>query len=220
MSVLLLVRHGQASWGAADYDVLSPVGERQSGVLGSTLRARGVVPDVVVHGTLQRQRETARLMGEAAGWARPPVEDEGWDEMDHLQVLDRHPRSFAGTDPTKREFQAWFEDATHRWTHGDFDDDYDESFPEFGARVATALEQVTSGLAADATAVVVTSGGPIARVVARLLGGGAEMYHRLAAVVVNASVTKLVNGSRGTTLVSFNDHGHLEVVDPGLLTYR
>ena len=220
MSVLLLVRHGQASWGSADYDVLSPVGERQSGVLGSTLRARGVVPDVVVHGTLQRQRETARLMGEAAGWARPPAQDAGWDEMDHLQVLDRHPRSFAGTDPTRREFQAWFEAATHRWAHGDFDDDYDESFPEFGARVATALDRVTSGLATDATAVVVTSGGPIARVAARLLGGGTEMYHRLAAVVVNASVTKLVVGSRGTTLVSFNDHGHLEVVEPGLLTYR
>ena len=30
MSQILLVRHGQASWGSDDYDVLSPLGEKQS----------------------------------------------------------------------------------------------------------------------------------------------------------------------------------------------
>lgn len=221
MSVVLLVRHGQASWGAADYDVLSPVGERQAGVVGAALADRGVTPDVVVHGAMRRQRETARLLVEGAGWSHAPAEDVGWDEMDHLQVLDRQPRAFAGTDPTAREFQAWFEAATDRWTHGAYDDDYDESFPEFGTRVTTALERVEAGLGQDGTAVVVTSGGPIARIAARLLGGGADLHRRLAPVVVNASVTKLVVGRRGTTLVSFNDHGHLEATaDADLLTYR
>ena len=37
MGQILLVRHGQASWGADDYDVLSPLGEEQSAVVGSTL---------------------------------------------------------------------------------------------------------------------------------------------------------------------------------------
>ena len=37
MGQILLVRHGQASWGAADYDVLSPLGERQAAALGACL---------------------------------------------------------------------------------------------------------------------------------------------------------------------------------------
>ena len=48
MSQVLLVRHGQASWGSDDYDVLSDLGERQSRMLGEALAARGVVPDLVV----------------------------------------------------------------------------------------------------------------------------------------------------------------------------
>jgi len=42
---------------------------------------------------------------------------------------------------------------------------------------------------------VVTSGGPIARLAAGLLGGGADLHSRLAPVVVNASVTKVVVGA-------------------------
>jgi hypothetical protein len=37
---------------------------------------------------------------------------------------------------------------------------------------------------------------------------------------VNASVTKVLVGRRGTTLVSFNDHAHLDGGEDGLLTYR
>jgi hypothetical protein len=36
---------------------------------------------------------------------------------------------------------------------------------------------------------------------------------------VNSGVTKLVSGRRGITLVSFNEHTHVEGL-PGLLTYR
>jgi len=45
-------------------------------------------------------------------------------------------------------------------------------------------------------------------------------WARLSKVVVNTSVTKVLDGRRGTNLISFNDHAHLEGVDPDLLTYR
>ena len=79
-------------------------------------------------------------------------------------------------------------------------------------------DRVLAGLDAlgDGTTVVVTSGGPVSVVVAHLLASPAA-YERIAPVVVNASVSKVVLGHRGRTLVSFNEHGHL----PGdLLTYR
>jgi broad specificity phosphatase PhoE len=224
MSQILLVRHGQASWGAADYDVLSEVGERQARVVGAALAARGVRPDVVLHGAMKRQRETARLLAEAAGPGAPwdrLEEDATWDEMDHHAVLERQPRTFHGDEPSPREFQAWFERATDRWTSGEFDHEYAESFPAFTARVRAALDALARRLAPSGTAVVVTSGGPVARLSAELLAAGTRTHSLLAPVVVNASVTKIVVGRRGTTLVSFNDHSHLEATgDEDLLTYR
>jgi broad specificity phosphatase PhoE len=205
---VLLVRHGQASWGAADYDVLSPLGERQATATGAFLA--GVRPDAVVHGLMQRQRRTAELMADAAGWTLAPSVDGRWDEMDHLAVLDAQPRDFDG-EPDAHQFQAWFEKATGRWLSGAHDGEYAESWPEFHDRVLAGLDAL-----GDGTTVVVTSGGPISVVVAHLLESPAA-YRRIAPVVVNASVTKVVVGRRGHTLVSFNEHGHL----PGdLLTYR
>ena len=64
MGVVLLVRHGQASFGADDYDVLSETGWEQARLLGAWLAARGVAPDVVVRGGMRRHRETARGAGD------------------------------------------------------------------------------------------------------------------------------------------------------------
>ena len=219
MSVLLLVRHGQASWGADDYDVLSDRGAEQARVLGSALAGRIAPPDLVLHGSMRRQQATAQHLLAGAGWDAKAEEDAGWDEMNHHQVLERQPHRFTGDRPTREEFQAWFEAATDRWTGGEHDHEYDESFPAFGERVEAAVERLTDRLSPSGTALVVTSGGPIARLTAGLLGGGADLHCRLAPVVVNASVTKVVVGRRGSTLVSFNDHGHLENA-PDLLTYR
>jgi broad specificity phosphatase PhoE len=218
MSQVLLVRHGQASWGADDYDVLSDLGAEQAAVLGRSLADRGVRPAALLHGRMRRQRETARILGEAAGWSAW-TEDESWDEMNHEEVLLRQPHTFAGDTPTKREFQAWFEAATDRWTAGRHDHEYDESFTAFGDRVLGALDALVGRIDPSGTAVVVTSGGPIARITAELLGGGIDVHRSAAPVVVNTSVTKVVVGQRGATLVSFNEHSHLEAT-PDLLTYR
>ena len=214
MGQILLVRHGQASWGAEDYDVLSTLGEQQAEVLGPALaRLLGdAEPDRLVHGTMQRQQRTAELAAKAAGWSVEPTIDERWNEMDHLAVLALQPREFEG-EPDRAQFQAWFEAATNRWTSGGHDDEYDESFPSFRARVRDGVQ----ALADVGTAVVVTSGGPISAVTAELLGAGTTTYERLTPVVVNSSVTRVVSGRRGLTLVSFNDHAHLPAE---LLTYR
>jgi broad specificity phosphatase PhoE len=165
-----------------------------------------------VHGTMQRQRRTAELAAKAAGWSVTATVDERWNEMDHLAVLAVQPQEFDG-EPDRAQFQAWFEAATKRWASGNHDDDYDESFPSFRARVRDGVE----ALGEVGTAVVVTSGGPISAVTADLLEAGTPTYQRLAPVVVNSSVTRVVSGRRGLTLVSFNDHAHLPAE---LLTYR
>ncbi len=222
MGQLLLVRHGQASWGSADYDVLSETGWEQARLLGRALAARGIVPDVAIIGGMRRHRETAEAcLGELPGAGRPRI-DSDWDEFDHVSMLAKLKPPFEGRAPTKGEFQEWFEAATDRWTGGDYDHDYTEPFTAFTDRVGAALRRTAEGTASG-TAIVFSSGGPIAWATASLLSDGSDaastLWRKLNPVCVNSGVTRMVTGSRGTTLVSFNEHAHLDGV-PDVLTYR
>lgn len=228
MGMVLLVRHGQASFGADDYDVLSETGWEQSRVLGRWLASRGVEPDVVLRGDMRRHRETAEGMAEGAGWASGVEADPGWNEFDHLGVVAAYLRLPENAAPDheldRREFQQVFERATQRWTGGDHDEDYPESFPAFRARVAGAVDRATALAGSGSTVVVVSSGGPIATACGSLVAPDAadpalvwELWGRFNTVVVNTSVTRVVVGSTGPRLLTFNEHSHLE---GDLLTYR
>ena len=222
MSSILLVRHGQASFGAADYDNLSPTGHEQSRVLGAALAARGVTADLVVGGEMRRHAQTATGVLEGARWAADVDLDAGWNEFDHLQVLAVHDQpSTAEGESEKAAFQRWFEEATLRWTSGEHDASYDESFGAFTSRVEAAMARLVDTLPRKGTAVVLTSGGPIAWTCAALLADRPEartdLWLRLNPVSVNTGTSTVVCGSRGTTLVAFNAHDHLP---PDLITYR
>ena len=222
MSRILLVRHGQASFGAADYDQLSPTGYEQSRLLGASLARRGLQPDLVITGQMKRHAQTATSLLDGAGWQATVDVDAGWNEFGHEQVLAVHgqPSTVEG-ESEQATFQRWFEEATLRWTSGAHAEEYDESFEGFAERVAAAQLRLTDALPRRGTAVVVTSGGPIAWAAAALLADASEartdLWLRLNPVSVNTGVSTVVCGSRGTTLVSFNAHDHLS---PDVLTYR
>jgi broad specificity phosphatase PhoE len=217
MGVVILVRHGQASFGADDYDVLSEVGWEQGRLLGEWLRGREVAPTAVVRGSMRRHRETA----EAAGWAEAET-DPGWDEFDHLAVVAAYPDRPEG-ELDNREFQRVFELATARWYAGEHEGEYDEPWSAFRARVATALEKAQQQAGPGGTAVVVTSGGPIAAACAALIDPDADdatfgrLWGRFNTTIVNSSFTRIVVGSTGARILTFNEHPHLEGEH---LTYR
>ncbi len=225
MPTVLLVRHGQASFGAADYDVLSEAGRRQAEIVAASLDERGYRPARLVSGTLRRQREPA-----AAFTARgaPELEVEPrWDEFDPDDVLTHHSDTDlrlqaegAGATLTNRGFQAALEPALAEWVAHAERSPTAQTWPEFSGAGSAALADLAARLTRGETAVVVTSGGAIAAVVGTLLGAPAAVFAALNRVLVNASVTKLAIGSTGTNVVSFNDHSHLEAVDRGLVTYR
>jgi len=232
---LLMVRHGRASLGTADYDVLSDLGVEQSRVAGASLAAQKTQPDLVVRGQMRRHEQTVAALFDGLGQPAPVRIDPGWDEFDFEEVLDvaRRATLFAdGTDgqPEPRDaaaaFQRAFEQATVRWCSGDFDGDYVESFPAFRARVAGVLVRSQALLDEHRAVLVVSSGGPIAMVAALLVAGpdvtGAQLariWTCLNRVSVNTGITKLIYGRSGIALSTFNDHHHLQAT-PGLLTYR
>ncbi len=222
MGVVILVRHGQASFGADDYDVLSEIGWAQGRLLGTWLGERGVTPNSIVHGDLRRQRDTALAMAEGAGWSGvEPRLDQGWDEFDHLGMVAAYPDLPDG-EPDRPGFQDLFEMAAARWTSGEHDD-YPESYAAFVARVRAALDRATGAAGPGGTVVVVSSGGPIAVACAALLEpdadapGVARLWQRFNTMIVNSSVSRVVVGSTGSRLLTYNEHPHLE---GDHLTYR
>jgi broad specificity phosphatase PhoE len=227
-SPLVLVRHGQASFGAADYDVLSGVGRRQAGAVGAALK-RGLGPvHAVVSGTMRRQRETAAACLEAMGLPARWEEDAAWNEFDHEEVLRVWEPRWAGAAELQRDlaakgrheaFEQAFFAAVARWTGGAHDTDYRETWPGFLARVDGAVSRLPR--ATGGAVLVFTSGGPIAAACRGPLGaadprGVLAHAFRLA----NASVTTLAAADEGLALARFNDHAHFSGADEGLLTFR
>lgn len=230
MGLVMLVRHGQASFGSEDYDVLSSRGVRQSRKAAANLTDHDVSPTTLIHGGMRRQRETVEEMLRSASWGLDAELDERWRELDHLAVMDAYP-TLTVADRVQlraggmevRTFHELYTKATARWACGAHDGDYPESFVEFITRVRDGLGHAAREAGEHRTVVVVTSGGPIAAACAMLTEVGEEPHRlsaawaRFNAVVVNTSVTRIVVGSTGARLLTFNEHSWL---DRELVTYR
>lgn len=213
MAVVYLIRHGQASFGAADYDVLSDPGARQAELAGTELARRGVRPGVVRSGTMHRQRDSASACLKAAGIEVTPEVDGRFDEYDHVDVLGRYDTG-SGFD------QGSLEQALRRWVADEVDGRCAESWPAFRDRVLAGLDSVVGECGRGGSAVVFTSGGVISAICAWLLGAPPTAFLALNRVTANAGITKIVHGRSGTSLLSFNDHAHFDGEHAGLLTYR
>jgi broad specificity phosphatase PhoE len=223
---VLLVRHAQASFGSADYDVLSPLGVEQTTVLAAALARRHLTVTRIVAGTARRQRETAEPVAIARGLEIET--DARWNEYDTDEVLAHHARetvSLEGTGPgggeiSSRDFQLVLDDALRSWVEAGASTAAGQAWPDFLASRTAALAHFAAGLGSGETGLAFTSGGAIAAIGAQLLGEHPDLFPRLNKVVVNSGITKLVVGRGGTSLITFNEHGHLDEAGARLLTYR
>lgn len=240
MATILLIRHGQASLGADDYDQLSPLGLVQARRLGEAWRWRGLRVATVSRGTLRRHEQTAAAsLATCLGDAPAPLPAvavlPGLDEFDHMDLLGRVAPHLA-TPVALRAFLAdhvdgrraageLLETALLRWVRA-APGDYRLSWPDFVARAQAALDSVVATLAAtagDGTALVYTSGGVITALCQPLLDLPDTALPLLLRTLTNAGVTKLVAVRGRVSLSTLNDHGHLESPDDAgrspLITY-
>jgi broad specificity phosphatase PhoE len=229
MRELLLIRHGQASFHAEDYDQLSALGERQSLLLGEWMAECGAMPELVAMGPRVRHRDTALPCLRAASVSTSPITLPGLDEVDHLELLARLRPELAEAGALRaamkqqadpyRAFQRLFVEALQRWTSGEHDADYRRSWQAFRSDVLGALDQLSQTPANTIWAF--TSGGPIAVITSALLQAPETKTFDLSWSLVNTGVTKLRLGSRGAQLVTYNTWPHLERSrDPSLVTLR
>ena len=226
MPTVLLVRHAQASFGTSDYDALSPGGIAQAEELAAEIARREIRVDRLVSGTLARQRDTvARLAALTAG---PVSIDRRWDEYDADDILDKYSdrsvrlerRSRGASRITTQQFQVVLEEALLSWISSPEPARPAEPWLTFCKRSNAALDDLAGELDRGQTALVCTSGGVLAAICLSLLGAPDQAFVRFNRVTVNAGITKVIHGARGTTMVSFNEHGYLEKPGGSLVTYR
>lgn len=219
MTAVYLLRHGQASFGGPDYDVLSATGKQQAVVLGEELRRRELTVRAVWSGTLRRQLQTASACLAEAGIELPVREDTRWNEYDHLGLVPAG-QPVAELEDATREFQRQLDAAIEAWISGGHAAGSTGTWAEFTGGIRDALGEVLAGLPRGSAALVFTSAGVISAICATLLSAPAAGYLALNRTMANASITKLVRGRSGVSLVSVNEHGHFDGPHRDLLTYR
>lgn len=214
MPVIALLRHGQASFGTDDYDVLSDLGREQAQLAGEELASRGLRSPVLVSGSLQRQRDTALIAGGALGLGEPRV-DARLDEFDAHAAVEAHIGVVgAARGMSSAQFQVHLDEAMRSWMA-----DGDPRWRDFVGGAMAALEDLAVSLPSGSDAIVCTSAGVTAAIAGTLLACGPDGLIALNRVSVNASITTVVSGSRGLSLVTFNEHAHL-LGSPHLRTNR
>jgi len=233
---IYLIRHGQASFGCDDYDVLSSVGMRQSEALGAHLVQLGVQFDRCLAGDLRRQQDTARLTLETmrgAGVAVPDVEtDAAFNEFDADAVIRALLPDLLPQEPEalnvlrnarehRAEFQRLFALIVQRWHGGQHDRDGIESWAAFVQRTGDGLGRVLERAAAGDNIAIFTSGGTIAALLHRITGVSPSQAFALNWQIINTSLSQLKFRGSEVTLASFNSQAHVRLLRvPDLVTWR
>lgn len=210
MGQLYLVRHGQASLGAAHYDQLSALGYRQSQRLGEHWRDIGLQFDAVLIGTLARHAQTLEGICSGLGTALHPQTWPGLNEYDAEAVIDAvhpAPRARPDTPEAYRQHFRLLRQGLLAWMRG-------EVQPQGMCRWADFVEGVMSALTFarehhSGQVLVVSSGGPISIALGELLGMPAEQRIELNLQMRNTSISELRASAQGHRVISFNTLPHL-----------
>lgn len=214
MSILYLVRHGQASFGADDYDQLSDLGMRQSVQLGRYFASKGIRFDAVLSGTLRRHTQTLSGISEGLGL---PLCAEQWPGLDeysgdaviatvHPGPLDRSP-----TPENYRQYFRLLRTGLLQWMLGNTQPQGMPDWQTFGQQVIGVLDHVRQYQAERV--LLVSSGGPIACAIGHVLATPPEATIELSMRLRNSAVTEFAFTPKRHALLTYNTLPHLEQLD-------
>ena len=211
MGNLFLVRHGQASLGADDYDKLSPLGNRQSRRLGEHWAQLGQCFDAVYTGTLRRHARTLACIAEGMGQPLDSVQLEGLNEYDShalISSLYPEPQPRPDTPDGRRLHFRRLCDALLAWIAGTITPEGMPSWADFSAGVRSSLDMVRRRHVGH-TVLIVSSGGPISTAVAQVMGCDPSVMIGLNMRLRNSALTEFGFSAKRHSLQTFNTLPHL-----------
>ncbi|MCB2022835.1 MAG: histidine phosphatase family protein [Burkholderiaceae bacterium] len=218
MGILHLVRHGQASFGAQDYDQLSALGRRQCVRLGEYFRHRGKRFDAVLTGRLKRHAQSLEAIASGLPGTPEPLVWPGLDEYDSAALIGAiHPEPLAKPDTPElyRHHFRLLREALQQWMAGRTSPAGMPSYADFAAGVNAALDHVRREHEGDV--LIVSSGGPISTAIGQVLGVPAETTIGLNMQIRNSAVSEFVFTPRRHTLLTYNTLPHLDRQDDASL---
>ncbi|AOA58420.1 histidine phosphatase family protein [Acinetobacter larvae] len=231
MSTVYLIRHGQASFGADNYDCLSDKGRLQAQLLGRHLADLLKHPPHVIAGSMQRHQDTAKLALTESFPDAVIHTDAQWNEFDHHQVFAKYDQRFESpallkqaiveADNPSAYFDELFSAAAGQWSNPTYAHLYQESWQQFQQRIAQALEQLIVYLTTQPTANVLlfSSGGVISTAVGQLLDLTMLKTFQLNWSIANCSISSIRIQDLKAQLLSLNEHQFIKVHAPHLLTW-
>lgn len=219
MGTLYLVRHGQASFGADDYDQLSPLGLQQAQRLGAHWLAQGQRFDTVLLGTLRRHAQTLDgiaqgLPGLPAPQVLPSLDE--YDSLALIRTIHTEPLQKPDTPELYRHHFRLLCDAIAQWMAGVISPQGMPSWEDFSLGVRRVLEQVRRDHA-DQNVLLVSSGGPISTAVGEVLGTAPEVTIALNMRIRNSAVTEFSVSPKRLMLQTFNTLPHLHAAEHAAL---
>ncbi len=220
MAELILVRHGQASFGAQNYDKLSPLGHRQAVALGHALRLQGILPDHFVIGSMVRHQETFEGIQQGLGQEpKEPIIHAGLNEYDFTGLLNARFPNGSGPEGMHTDRKAHFKllkETIRAWQNDDIDNP-PEMWAVFCERLAEAQDAIR---ALSGTCVLaVSSGGAIAQITRTALLAPAETQILLQLQIKNCSVHRFIYTDHAFYLHGFNETPHITETTQDLLSY-
>lgn len=234
-----MIRHGQASFMAENYDQLSQLGQTQARILGGAWAAADLHFDRVCSGPRERQKDTAKLVATAYAEAgREFPEIESYPEFDEYHAdavmqsglpmlvardaraaeLEQAFNSAADATLRHRSFQQLFEYVMAHWVRGDVVIEGSESWKQFCARVNAGVDRLVAQQGRSGRIAVFSSAGPMAVAMQRALSLSDAKTLDLSWMPRNACWSEFLYTDEKFAVSTFNAYGHL--VDPAHLTYR
>lgn len=235
MSDIYLLRHGQGSFGSANYDKLSELGREQSRLAGEHFAQLEIKLDAIYAGTLVRQAETAEIFARAyageAGAPLPVISEAAFNEYEGDAILQAYAASLGAEELARlgfpallrerSKFQRFLERAARAWVDGELVADKVLPWRGFHGRLADALARLMQEHGRGKSVLVATSGGVIGTIVAHVMGLSNHVGIELNWAVHNASITRLIYSGDRVSLSMFNALPHLEREGrKQLITYR
>lgn len=235
MASIYLIRHGQASFGSANYDQLSTLGQRQADLTGGYFRDTGLRFDAAFAGDLSRQRETGERVL-AAQTAPPALEiDPRFNEINNDEQVSKLLPPLVAENPalkaivdrglgSSKDYQKVIDAVFNAWVTERHPVDGIQPWADYRDGVHAAIADIMHVVGAGTNTAVFTSGGTIATAVGLVLGLSADKFYGFYEPVFNCSVTRFIFSARGISLSNFNDIAHLQLLGAQfgeeLVTYR
>jgi broad specificity phosphatase PhoE len=212
MGTLYMVRHGQASFGAEDYDNLSELGHKQSVRLGEWFAHKGIHFDGLIAGTLRRHKQTLAGILEGMKHAGEHLSWDGLNEYDSEAVIATVHEGKLEKPTSPEMYRHHFRllrGGLAKWMAGDAQPVGMPSYPQFVAGVAGALDHVRHNHYGQ-NVLMVSSGGPISTAVGHVLGTKPETTIELNLRIRNTSITEFAFNPKRMMLVMYNAIPHLD----------